>query len=187
MMTKGHKPFTAFVLGLELVACRGEAAEAPAAPARVTSGSAETGPAHSSSPEPLRANEPTKGPFDSLPQDVLVGTDVEKLTDYLAKRAPIKLPSTYSGEQGGATASVQIRQLNGKASMSRTFKEPGAKAQRAEYSALSIEDGGQRLSAPTVEVIGVKDGVIVLEKNSGTDGIPPTLWVFYEHKPKKGK
>ena len=70
----------------------------------------------------------------TVPQDVLVGTDVEKLSDYLARKAAVKFPSSYAGEQGGATAIVQL---------------------------------------------------LVLEKRSGVDSIPPSLWIFYEHKNKK--
>lgn len=174
-----HKPLALLLLGIGILACRGEAVAIQAA------SPFPDGASHANTNARPASDAGEKLETGDVPQDVLVGTDVEKLADHLTHQRPVTFPSTYAGEQGGATASVQLREVNGKAVLSRIFKEPGAKAQRAEYSGLSIEDGGKRLTGPAVQVLGVKDGILVLEKRSGVDGIPPSLWILYEQKRAK--
>jgi hypothetical protein len=83
--------------------------------------------------------------FAWLPQDVLVGTDVEKLADYISRRAPLRVPGFLEGEQGGASGSLELISVGAKIEITRTFKEPGAKIQSAQYHALISSDNGKRL------------------------------------------
>lgn len=64
--------------------------------------------------------------------------------------------------------------------LSRSFAEPGTKAQTKRYEGLRSQAGGVRLSGKDVEVIGTGQSLLVLEKRSGVDGIPDSLWIEYE-------
>jgi hypothetical protein len=114
------------------------------------------------------------------PQEVLVGTDVVELETFAQLRAAVKVPGKFRGEQGGASATVQIERGKHGITLTRLFQEPGAKSVRAVYPGLAASQDGTRLSAPNLEVLGVKDGILVLESKSGVDGIPASLWISYQ-------
>ncbi|HEX3695284.1 MAG TPA: hypothetical protein VH374_07835 [Polyangia bacterium] len=184
---KGTLP-AALILMMTIVACKGNAAEVsksrPPSPSASIDATFPSPYNDRPSTSDLKANS-DKSALASLPQDVLVGTDVEKLAGYLSRRAPIRIPGLFEGNQGGAKASIKVISVGPKIEMTRTFKEPGAKAQAVQYRTLVSSDNGQRLSGQNLELFGVKEGAIVLEKKSGVDGIPPTLWIFYRYKAKK--
>jgi hypothetical protein len=67
--------------------------------------------------------------------------------------------------------------------VTREFTEPGTKPQTQRYDGLQSRAQGVRWSGPRLEVIGAVPGVLVLEKRSGVDGIPDSLWIEYARFP----
>ena len=53
-------------------------------------------------------------------------------------------------------------------------------AQVRRYDDLRSQANGMRLSGQDLEIIGTKQSILVLEKSSGVDGIPDSLWIEYE-------
>ena len=120
-----------------------------------------------------------------LPDSVLVGTDVTPLRDFLSSVTPIPLTGTFHCEQGGATGEVRLEATAKGRTLTREFAEPGTTAQVRRYDGLRSQAGGMRLSGKDLEVIGTKQSILVLEKSSGVDGIPDSLWIEYELTPSK--
>lgn len=93
---------------------------------------------------------------------------------------PIPLTGTFRCEQGGAAAEVRLEANAKGRTLTREFAEPGTTAQVRRYDDLRSQAGGMRLSGQDLEVIGTKQSILVLEKSSGVDGIPESLWIEYE-------
>jgi hypothetical protein len=129
--------------------------------------------------------------LSALPDNVLVGTDVVPLADYLASAVPIPQSGAFRSEQGGATAEVRIMPGPQGVTLTREFTEPGTKAQTKRYDGLQARSNGIRLSSANLEVLGMRQSLLVLEKHSGVDGIPDSLWIEYERpgarSPAKGE
>jgi hypothetical protein len=138
-------------------------------------GSLEAAPASGSPTEAISGD-----PLKSLPQDVLVGTDVRPLETLLPSRRPVVIPSDLTNEQGGGGASIQIRSANGKISLIRVFREPGASPSKKSYAGIGQTKDPSLLSGPGIEILGLEAAVLVHEKNSETDAIPGSLWILYE-------
>jgi hypothetical protein len=115
-----------------------------------------------------------------LPETVLVGTDVTPLAEFLSSAAPIPKTGIFRSEQGGASAQVRIDTASKGSTLTREFAEPGTTAQIKRYDSLRNQADGVRLSGKGVEVLGTARGILVLEKSSGVDGIPDSLWIVYE-------
>jgi hypothetical protein len=132
-----------------------------------------------------------KQQLGTLPDSVLMGTDVVPLADYLGSAAAIPTSGTFRSEQGGATAEVRLESGPKGTTLTREFTEPGTKPQTQRYDGLQSRAQGVRLSGPNLEVLGAAPGVLVLEKRSGVDGIPDSLWIEYARvpagAPAKGK
>lgn len=179
---------------LALGSCTGSAAQRPAPEARQNSlteaapvqapqapkpAAAKPPPARES---PAPATKPRSIALDwrkelaNLPENVLVGTDVTPLSDFMNTIQEIPSSGSFSSEQGGANASVK---LDGQ-TLTREFAEPGSKPQLKRYDGLQRHADSMRASGQGVELIGVKEGILVLEKNSGVEGIPNSLWIEYE-------
>jgi hypothetical protein len=122
----------------------------------------------------------------STPDSVLVGTDVIPLSELLKSAQPIPVPETFRSEQGGATAEIQLVKGASGAVLTREFTEPGAEAQSKRYDSLSSHSDGVRLSSNDLEVLGLPDAILVLERSSGVDGIPDSLWIRYDKAPRSG-
>jgi hypothetical protein len=120
-----------------------------------------------------------KQQLGTLPDSVLVGTDVVPLADYLGSAAAIPASGTFRSEQGGATAEVRLETGPQGTTLTREFTEPGTKPQTQRYDGLQSGARGVRLSGPQLEVIGAAPGALVLERGSGVDGIPDSLWIEY--------
>jgi hypothetical protein len=134
----------------------------------------EGGGAKSPSPADL------KKALRSMPDSVLVGTDVIPLSELLKSARPIIVPETFRSEQGGATAEIQlVKGLSG-AVLTRQFAEPGTEVHSKRYDSLSSSSDGVRLSSSALEVLGLQDAILVLERSSGVDGIPGSLWIRYD-------
>lgn len=116
----------------------------------------------------------------STPQSVLVGTDVMPLSEFLKSARPIPVSGTFRSEQGGATGEIQLVQGASGAVLTRQFAEPGTEVQSKRYDSLSSSSDGARLSSSALEVLGLPDAILVLERNSGVDGIPDSLWIRYD-------
>ena len=142
------------------------------------------------SPAPPAADEtapPTADKDDlladlaGLPQEVLLGTDVEPLSAHLPPMGSARPPSSgrFRSEQGGAVSTLTLDAKGESITATRRFQEPGAAVQAKTYTALTSKAGGRRLSGSDVELLIGKEGVLLLEKASGVDGIPASLWIYY--------
>jgi hypothetical protein len=118
-----------------------------------------------------------------LPDRVLVGTDVVPLAGFLSQATPIPVTGTFQSEQGGAAAEIRLEAGPKGPAITRQLAEPGTAAQVKRYESLSNHAQGVRLSGEDVEVLGTANSILVLEKRSGVDGIPDSLWILYERKP----
>jgi len=162
-------------------------------PAAVPAQPAPTPPPVTPSPgssSPATAAELSRE-LSSLPDNVLVGTDVVPLAGYLASAVPVPESGAFRSEQGGATAEVRIMPGPQGLTLTREFREPGTKAQTKRYDGLQARANGVRLSSANLEVLGMRQSLLVLEKHSGVDGIPESLWIEYERPgarmPAKGE
>jgi hypothetical protein len=166
----------------------GRAHESTVAP-KLTPQPAQASPSPASN-SPAPATELSRE-LSALPDSVLVGTDVVPLAEYLASAAPIPPSGTFRSEQGGATAEVKLAPGPQGVTLTREFTEPGAKALTKRYDALQALANGVRLSSANLEVLGTRQSLLVLEKRSGVDGIPDSLWIEYERpgagSPAKGE
>jgi hypothetical protein len=167
----------------------GQALEPSNAPTQPAPTAAHVGPSpESSSPAaPAELNRE----LSALPDNVLVGTDLVPLADYLASAVPIPQSGALRSEQGGATAEVRIMPGPQGVTLTREFTEPGTKTQTKRYDGLQARANGVRLSSGNLEVLGMRQSLLVLEKQSGVDGIPDSLWIEYERpgakSPTKGE
>jgi hypothetical protein len=118
--------------------------------------------------------------LSALPVNVLAGTDVVALADYLASAVPIPQSGAFRSDQGGATAEVRVMPGPQGVTLTREFTEPGTKTQTKRYDGLQARANGVRLSSANLEVLGMQQSLLVLEKHSGVDGIPDSLWIEYE-------
>jgi hypothetical protein len=121
-----------------------------------------------------------KKSLSALPDDVLVGTDVVSISGLLDKVSRIPTSGTFRSEQGGAEAQVRLATGPRGLSLTREFSEPGTKAQIKRYESLQVGANGVRLSGKQLEVLGTGNSILVLEKRSGVDGIPESMWIQYE-------
>jgi hypothetical protein len=124
-----------------------------------------------------------KRELSALPDSVLVGTDVVPLAGFLGSTSAIPPSGTFRTEQGGATAKVQLASGPQGSTLTREFAEPGTQAQIKRYEALQRRANGVRLLGTGLEVLGTVDALLVLERRSGVDGIPDSLWIEYERAP----
>jgi len=115
-----------------------------------------------------------------LPNDVLVGTDVVALSRFLNQVKALPDTGTFIGDQGGAATTIRLSASPQGAILSREFAEPGDEPHTKRYETLKRSSDGVRLSGKHVEVIGLTQSILVLEKRSGVDGIPDSLWIQYE-------
>jgi hypothetical protein len=126
-----------------------------------------------------------KRDLNTLPDSVLVGTDVTPLSEFLGSVTSIPSSGAFRSEQGGATAQVRLETGPQGQTLTREFSEPGTSAQIKRYEALRAQADGMRLSGSDLEVLGVAQGILVLEKRSGVEGIPDSLWIQYDLTPDK--
>ena len=67
---------------------------------------------------------------------------------------------------------------DGRWTVERRYKEPGADAQVVTYTAE--RRGAALISADgSLTIQGTEEGVLVLELYSGTDSLPPDYWLHY--------
>jgi hypothetical protein len=117
--------------------------------------------------------------LDALPQSVLVGTDVTPLAGFLSSVTTIPSSGVFQCEQGGATARARLAAGPKGKTLTRELAEPGTTAQTKRYDGLRSHSDGFRLSGKDVEVLGIGQSILVLEKSSGVDTIPDSLWIQY--------
>lgn len=167
----------------------GQALEPSKAPTQPAPTAAQVSPSSGSS-SPAAAADLSRE-LTALPDNVLVGTDVVPLADYLPSAAPVPQSGAFRSEQGGATAEVRIVAGPQGFTLTREFTEPGTKTLTKRYEGLQARANGLRLSSADLEVLGMRQSVLVLEKHSGVDGIPDSLWIEYERpgarSPAKGE
>jgi hypothetical protein len=108
------------------------------------------------------------------------------MSEFLKSAQPIPVPGVFRGEQGGATAEIQLVMGTSGPSLTRRFAEPGTEAQSKRYDSLSRQAGRARLSGSSLEVLGLPDAILVWEKSSGVDGIPDSLWIRYDKAGRNG-
>ena len=113
------------------------------------------------------------------PTWVLDGTDLLELGDLRRTDLPSQPGGRYGAEQGGSELSLSITGgADGRWTVERRYKEPGADAQVVTYTA---ERRGAALISTdgSLTIQGTEEGVLVLELNSGNDSLPPDYWVHY--------
>lgn len=115
--------------------------------------------------------------LEGLPELVLVGTDVVKLSSFSDAKVH-KIKKEYFAEFGGATLTLRFSQNRNDKKITRLFKEPGMKEEITIYSPYCAKE--RFISAENVKAIIVSDGLLLLEEKSEIDGIPSDLWVYYK-------
>ena len=84
-------------------------------------------------------------------------------------------PTCRRSPQGGSELSLSITGgADGRWTVERRYKEPGADAQVVTYTA---ERRGAALISTDGSLTGYRGGGLVLELNSGNDSLPPDYWV----------
>lgn len=117
--------------------------------------------------------------LEGLPELVLVGTDVVKLSSFRNAKVH-KMKKEYIAEFGGATSTLKISQKKNEKKITRFFKEPSMKEEITIYSDYCTKE--RFISAENLKAIIVSDGLLLLEEKSEVDGIPSDLWVYYKRK-----
>ena len=112
------------------------------------------------------------------PQDVLVGTDVKLLKTFEVSSS--FLPGHYVAEMGGANLSINIESKAQSLKIIRVFQEPGLPAESKSYE-IKYQDKAF-IENNTLLALPIKSGVLILEKNSESSGIPMDMWVLYTKK-----
>ncbi len=115
---------------------------------------------------------------NDVPQEVLVGTDVEPLQTYLPEARPV-LPGRYRAETGGAVLLAEVTPGEPPL-LKRQFKEPGLKAATKTYRNLQRADNA--LVGDKLRILGLPRAILVLEQDSGVEGIPASLWIHFERQ-----
>lgn len=177
------------LLGSAAVACKKQAidsstvrapavVETAAVPADARHGGAK---ADRSAAPPAPGNDAQARPADvgldisKLPHQVLAGTDLEPLSAFLATAEAPK-PGRYIAEAGGSTFEAHLR-TGASADVQRTYREPGMAPAKKRYGDLRVQ--GKALVGAGVYILGTKEGILVLELNSGTESISADHWVLY--------
>jgi len=112
---------------------------------------------------------------ESLPELVLVGTDVVNIESFRSSKKA--LANNYLAEIGGATLNFSITSNSQIISAERTFQEPGEPIKNSLYKPVCIYND----TILAKDLIGkiVDDGILILEKKPNTEGVPINLWVLY--------
>ena len=129
-------------------------------------------------PEHSCGNAPTEQTSNSLPELVLVGTDVVEASTF--KSTTDKPLPHYITDIGGATLSLSVHRSKNTVQLERHFQEPGGPLIKQTYQAACLSTPfiyAENLLAKTVE-----EGILLLEKKPNADGIPADLWIFYSSK-----
>lgn len=113
-----------------------------------------------------------------LPQDVLAGTDLVPLADFLNALQPLS-PGTFVSEQGGVIATARTSITDGRLTINRTLQEPSARTHVKTYGPLALHDGRRWAHGDNAVVLGVYEGLLLLETDAEADGIPKSHWVLY--------
>ncbi len=116
--------------------------------------------------------------FDNPPKNVLVGTDVQLLN--LFKIAGPISSGHYVSEMGGANLSLDIYLKEDALNLSRTFQEPGMPKENKFYEIKKTNTSF--IENNQILLVAVRNGILLLEKNSGSFGIPADMWIFYSKK-----
>lgn len=116
--------------------------------------------------------------FDNPPKNVLVGTDVKLLS--LFKIAGHISSGTYVAEMGGAKLSMHITKNEDAFNLTRTFQESGMPKESKSYEIINTNTS--YIDNNKILLVSVKNGILLLEKNSGSFGIPADMWIFYSKK-----
>lgn len=125
--------------------------------------------------------EETPPELKDVPQQVLIGTDVEPLQPHLAHGQPVQ-PGKYAAEIGGAVLRGEIT-AGTAPGFKRQFKEPGLKSSTATYETLRVSENA--LTGEKITIIGLPDAILVFERDSGVSGIPKSLWIRYERQEER--
>jgi hypothetical protein len=123
------------------------------------------------------ACNPSFSTLEGLPELVLVGTDIVKLSSFSNAKV-IKIKKEYSAEFGGANLTLRISQNKNDKRITRIYKEPGMMEKATIYSPYCAKE--RFISAKNLKAILVHDGILLLEEKSMIDGIPDDLWVYYK-------
>jgi hypothetical protein len=125
---------------------------------------------------PISSNNFESGSLGG-PEIVLVGTDVFEFASFTVRPLDLSATGQYGVEQGGAELTLNLSPVGGRSwRVERTHQEPGEPQDRVVYN-VELREGMMLSSDGNVVVLGTSDGVLVLERTSGT--IPANYWVHY--------
>lgn len=130
---------------------------------------------HGGAEASVGSGAPESASLDS-PEIVLDGTDVFEFTSFTLRPLSASAAGEYGAEQGGSELTLKLSPAGRSWRIERTHQEPGEPQDRAVYI-VELRDGSLLSSDGNVVVRGTKDGVLVLERTSGT--IPAEYWVHY--------
>lgn len=116
--------------------------------------------------------------FKNSPKNVLVGTDVQLLSSF--KLAGNISAEKYVAEMGGAILSIEIIENEKSLKITRIFQEPGLPKENKSYEFNKTNKS--YINHSEILLAKVKSGILLLEKKSGSFGIPTDMWVLYTKK-----
>jgi len=124
------------------------------------------------------AEKPASELFNNLPQNVLIGTDVQPINEY--KSLGRINTGHYFAEMGGATLKLVIKNDPDQFKITRIFQEAGRSEEIKNYKFEG--QGNQAINNSDISLILTKKGLLVLEKKPDNFGIPTDLWIMYSVK-----
>lgn len=112
----------------------------------------------------------------NAPQNVLVGTDVKLLNSF--KLVGHISSGQYAADIGGANLSIEIHADETSLNITRVFQEPGLAKDSKHYEFNKVNKS--YINNSEILLVLVKRGVLLLEKKSGSFGIPADIWILYK-------
>jgi len=110
------------------------------------------------------------------PELVLDGTDIFDFTSFTLRPLGPSAAGEYGDEQRGSELTLKLSPAGGSWRVKRTHQEPGEPRDQATYT-VELRNGSLLSPNGNVVIRGTKDGVLVLERTSGT--ISADYWVHY--------
>ena len=111
----------------------------------------------------------------TVPNLVLVGTDVIDIASF--NKIQGQLSKSYSAEVGGASLVLSLDVTPEYLTITRTFNEPSQVVHTKTYNVCK---SGAILGSDKAHIRFVNNGILLLETESGVDGIPNDFWILYD-------
>jgi hypothetical protein len=111
-----------------------------------------------------------------LPKLVLLGTDVVDIAEFTPSTETPE--SHYVAEMGGAILTLSIESSDNTLNIHRKFQEPGQQPVSQAYH--STCSANEYIYSDSLTGKIVEGGILIFERNPNAEGIPDSLWVFFE-------